>query len=182
MTVQTSTSNDKKYLWIIGVLSIAVPVLVAILLFLPNRTTPEGGWVYFLPHLHGTINSITAILLVFALYFIKNKQITYHKFCMNISFILGAIFLLSYVIYHASVEPTKYGGEGLMKGVYFFVLLTHIVLSAVVVPLVLLAFYYAWTSKFDRHKKIVKFTYPIWLYVSVTGVITYLMISPYYQY
>jgi putative membrane protein len=101
---------------------------------------------------------------------------------MTLAFIFGAIFLVSYVIYHASVEPTRFGGEGLVRIVYFSVLISHIILAAIVLPFVLLSFYYAWTEKFERHRKVVKYAFPIWLYVSVTGVIAYLMIAPYYEF
>ena len=98
------------------------------------------------------------------------------------AFVLGTLFLVSYVIYHSSVPSTSYGGEGMVKGIYYFFLLTHILLAAVVVPLVLTALYFAIKQQFDRHKRIVKWAYPIWLYVSITGVVVYLMISPYYSF
>ncbi|WP_020530646.1 DUF420 domain-containing protein [Flexithrix dorotheae] len=179
----SSANSQGKYYWLIGILSVAIPVVVALLLFKPSgMLVVDKPWVYFLPHLNGMINSATAVFLVLGVYFIKNRNESLHKLCMNISFILGSIFLVSYVVYHASSEPTSFGGEGLIKTVYFALLISHIILAAVVVPFVLLAFYFAWTENFKRHRKIVKFTFPIWLYVSITGVIVYLMISPYFPY
>ena len=111
---------------------------------------------------------------------IKQKKIEYHRTFMMSAFILSSIFLVSYVIYHNQVESTKFGGEGVIKYLYYVILLTHIVLAAIVVPFVLLAIYYAWTKQIEQHKKIVKWTWPIWTYVAISGVIVYLMISPYY--
>lgn len=179
----TLTNNrENTYLTIIGILSVAVPIVVAILLFMPTKLALEGRLVYFLPHLNGMINTATSIALVAGVIFIKNGQKKYHQFSMTLAFIFGAIFLVSYVIYHASVEPTRFGGEGLVRTVYFSVLISHIILAAIVLPFVLLSFYYAWTEKFERHRKVVKYAFPIWLYVSVTGVIAYLMIAPYYEF
>jgi len=190
-----STANENRNLVIIGVLSVAIPVVVAVLMFSSLKTGIESDWVSFLPHLNGMINSATSIVLVAGLIFIKQQKVKYHKTAMLSAFVLGAIFLVSYVIYHASADSTVYGdlngnGEldaseelalGGMRTFYLIILLSHIVLAAIVVPFVLLALYFAIADKIDKHKKIVKFAYPIWLYVSVTGVIVYLMISPYYQ-
>jgi len=163
----------------IKLLSIAIPIAVAVLLGLPTKLD-LGDWVYTLPHVIGVINTLTAICLVLAIVAIKRKKVDLHKKFNSAAFVLGAIFLLCYVTYHASAESTSFGGDDTTKYIYYFFLLTHIVLSIGVVPLVLLAFYYALNEMIDKHKKIVKFTFPIWLYVSVTGVIVYLMISPYY--
>jgi len=163
----------------IKLLSIAIPIAVAVLLGLPTKLD-LGDWVYTLPHVIGVINTLTAICLVLAIVAIKRKKVDLHKKFNSAAFVLGAIFLLCYVTYHASAESTSFGGDDTTKYIYYFFLLTHIVLSIGVVPLVLLAFYYALNEMIDKHKKIVKFTFPIWLYVSVTGVIVYLMVSPYY--
>jgi len=176
-----SEKNETRNLWVIASLSVAIPVVVAVLLFMPTRI--DGGeWVYILPHLNAAINTATSILLIAGAILIKNKKPSLHKAAMTSAFILGAIFLVSYVIYHATVPSTSFGGEGTIKTVYYFFLISHILLAIVVVPFVLLAFYYAWTQKFERHKKIVKVTFPVWLYVSVTGVIVYFMIAPYYSF
>ena len=187
-------ANENRYLTLIGVLSIVIPVAVAILLFSPTKLQLEGGWVNFLPHMNGMINTATSLALIAGLVFIKQKKIKYHKSAMLIAFTLGAIFLISYVIYHASADSTVFGdinGNGVLdeaeasqigntRLIYLSILITHIILAAVVVPFVLLALYFALSHKIDKHKKIVRYAYPIWLYVSVTGVIVYLMISPYY--
>ncbi len=188
------TAKENRYLTLIGVLSVVIPLAVALLIFSPTKLALEGGWVDFLPHLNGMINSATTLALIAGLIFIKQKKIQYHKTAMLIAFVLGAIFLITYVIYHASAESTVFGDVngngsleatemnsiGNMRAVYLVILITHIILAVAVVPFVLLALYFALTEKIDRHKKIVRFAYPIWLYVSVTGVIVYLMISQYY--
>lgn len=170
--------QKKSMLWI-RILSIAIPVAVAVLLGLPTKLN-LGDWVYVLPDVIGVINTLTAVALVAAFVAVKNKRIDLHKKFNGLAFVLGAVFLVCYVLYHASAESTPYGGEGPIRYVYYFLLISHILLSIGVVPLVLLAFYYALNGMIDRHKKIVKYTFPIWLYVSVTGVAVYLMISPYY--
>ncbi len=166
---------------IIIIISVLIPLLVAILLFIPFKADVGGEWVKFLPHFNGIINSATVCILLLGLFFIKRKQISNHRASMTGALILGVLFLISYVIYHATVPSTSYGGEAPAKYFYYFFLLTHILLSIVVVPFVLFAFYYALTGNIPRHKKLVRYTFPIWLYVSLTGVIVYLMISPYYQ-
>jgi len=175
--------TESKYLWLIGVLSVVIPIAVAILLFKPSSLLEfNGNWVYMLPHINGIINTVTSVFLILGVVFIKKGNKTVHEMCMTVAFSLGSIFLISYIIYHASVEATSFGGEGAIRYIYFTLLLTHILLAIIVVPFVLLAVYYAWSGNFEKHKKIVKYTFPIWLYVSVTGVIVYLMISPYYQF
>lgn len=194
-TTTSSIQQDKKFLPIITGLSIAIPVVVAILLFMPSRLDLAKEWVMLLPHLNAILNSTTALLLIVAVVFIKQGKVQLHQYTMTSAFTLGALFLVSYVIYHASVESTIFGdvnGNGVLedaekltvgatRNVYLFVLFSHILLSVVVVPFVLLAMYYAYSKQFAKHKKITKFAFPVWLYVSVTGVIAYLMISPYYQ-
>ncbi len=172
-------SKRKISMFWIKLLSIVIPLAVAVLLGLPTKLD-LGDWVYNLPHVIGVINTLTAICLILAIVFVKRKNIVLHKKFNSAAFILGAIFLLCYVTYHASAPSTSYGGGDTSKYIYYFFLISHILLSIGVVPLVLLAFYYALNDMIDKHKQIVKFTFPIWLYVSVTGVIVYLMISPYY--
>ena len=172
--------KKKSMLWI-RILSIAIPLAVAVLLGLPTKLD-LGDWVYNLPHVIGGLNTLTAICLIFALVAIKKKNIKLHQQMNSAAFILGAIFLVCYVLYHASAPSTPYDGEGVLRYIYFFLLISHIAFSIGVVPLVLLAFYYALTGMIDKHRKIVKFTFPVWLYVSVTGVTVYLMISPYYTF
>lgn len=173
-------SGEKKVQnWIVGI-SIAIPLAVAILLFMPSKITSLGDWVYFLPHLNAVINSAASLALVLALVFVKKKKYQLHGATMTVAFVLGAIFLVSYVIYHSSAESTSYGGEGFVRTIYYFLLITHILFAAVALFPILFAYYYGYTNQLEKHKKIVKIAYPVWFYVSVTGVIVYLMISPYY--
>jgi putative membrane protein len=172
--------NDRKYLVLIAILSVVVPILVSVLLFIPQTGKLGDIDLYFLPKLHAVINSLTAIALVAGYYFIKNQNRRYHRFAMTTAFVLSILFLVSYVLYHYQVAPTAFGGEGTAKTVYYFILLTHIVLAAVIVPLVLLSVYFAISQQYQKHKKVSRWTFPLWLYVSITGVLVYIMIAPYY--
>lgn len=180
MSTITVPQNKKFNQWI-NIIAVAIPVVVAILL---NPSIPKvnlGEWTKTLPHVNGVINSLTSVSLLAGFYFIKRKNIAAHRVMMTISFCLGALFLVSYVLYHLSNESTAFGGEGIIRPIYYFLLITHITLSIGVVWFVLRAVYYAFSNQIDLHKKAVKWAFPIWLYVSITGVIVYLMISPYYQ-
>jgi len=165
------------------VISILIPVVVGVLLYIPKgEMTSTSNWIYTLPFYNAIINTLTSILLILGFYFVKSGQVRFHKASMITAFLLGALFLVFYVIYHSNAESTKFGGEGAVRFVYFFFLITHILLAFIVVPLVLSAIYFAVSQKIEQHRRIVKYTFPVWLYVSVTGVIVYLMISPYYPY
>jgi len=178
--VNSLLENESKVKsWII-IISILIPVVVAILLFMPSKINVGAEWVYFLPHLNAVINSAASVALIVALISVKQKKYAYHGATMSVAMALGAIFLVSYVIYHGSAESTSFGGEGWIRPVYYFLLITHIVFAAVALFPILFAYYYGYTDQRAKHRKVVKFAYPIWLYVSVTGVIVYLMISPYY--
>jgi len=178
--VNSLLENESKVKsWII-IISILIPVVVAILLFMPSKINVGAEWVYFLPHLNAVINSAASVALIVALIFVKQKKYAYHGATMSVAMALGAIFLVSYVIYHGSAESTCFGGEGWIRPVYYFLLITHIVFAAVALFPILFAYYYGYTDQRAKHRKVVKFAYPIWLYVSVTGVIVYLIISPYY--
>lgn len=187
--------SKATYTRVIILISVVIPIAVAVLIFMPYQLDVFGSWVKNLPLMNAVINSFTAIFLVVAVVMVKKKNIDLHRKFMSAAFVLGALFLVSYIIYHASVPSTVYGdidGDGVLSNleraeigssriIYLFVLLSHILLSIVVVPFVLMAFYYALSGNIEKHKRIVKFTFPIWLYVSVTGVITFILISPYYQ-
>jgi len=175
-------ATDKKAYGGIVVVSILVPVLVAFLLFMPQKLDVGQEWVYFLPHLNAVINTAASVALILGLVFIKNNKIKHHRTAMTTAFSLGVIFMISYVIYHASAESTSFGGEGVIRNIYYFLLLTHIVLAAVALFPILLAYYYGYTGNYVRHRKIVRYAYPIWLYVSISGVLVYLMIRPYYNF
>ncbi|UFH55562.1 DUF420 domain-containing protein [Spirosoma sp. KNUC1025] len=164
---------------IINILALAIPVAVAVLLGIRQKVD-LGSWTTYLPHLNGIINSLTSVLLLMGLYFIRQRNVEAHKRTMLTAFALGSLFLVSYVLYHLTNESTAFGGQGWIRPVYYFLLVSHIVLSVVVVWFVLKAVYYALSGQIARHKQTVKYAFPIWLYVSITGVIVYLMIKPYY--
>ena len=141
---------------------------------------PDTEPLTFLPPIYASINGVTAILLVVAVWAIKNNRRSLHQKLMTSCIILSGMFLLMYVAYHMTSESTPYGGEGMLRLLYFFILVSHILLSIVVVPLVLKTYSRGYLKQFDRHKKLARITFPIWLYVAISGVVVYLMISPYY--
>jgi putative membrane protein len=136
----------------------------------------------FLPPIYATTNGITALVLIAAVIAIKNGKRKLHETLMKIAIGLSVLFLVMYVAYHMTADSTPFGGEGIIRYVYFFLLISHIILSIIIIPLVLITYVRALAQRFDAHKKIAKITFPIWLYVAVTGVIVYLMIAPYYVY
>lgn len=178
--------NNKFISRLITAVSIFVLIVVVILQSKVLNIFPDKSlipsWVFFLPRLNAIINGTCSILLLLSLYFIKRKDIATHKKLNILTFILSSLFLVSYIIFHATGIKTTYGGEGAIRTVYYMILITHIILAAVVLPLVLFSFQKGLQMKVEQHKKLVRWTYPIWLYVTVTGVIVYLMISPYYSF
>lgn len=175
-------SNNRGIITWITIIAVVVPIVVAVLLFMPSKIEVASDWVYFLPHLNAVINTAASVALIAGVIFIKKGNVEYHRAAMTTAFGLGAIFLVSYVIYHATAESTSFGGEGLIKNVYYFILITHIILAAVALFPILLAYYYGYTDQREKHRRVVKYAFPIWLYVTVTGVLVYLMISPYYNF
>jgi putative membrane protein len=171
--------QERKVSRIINVLSIAIPVAVAVMLGVRQKFD-FGTWTSYLPHVNGIINSITSVLLLMGFYFIRQRNVVAHKRTMLMAFTLGSLFLVCYILYHLTHDSTPFEGQGWVRPVYYFLLVTHIVLSIVVVWFVLRAVYFALSGQIARHKQTVKWTFPIWLYVSVTGVIVYLLIRPYY--
>jgi putative membrane protein len=172
---------EKKYNPYIVLLSILIPLAVAILLSVRLKdfgieTTP----MHFLPPIYAAINGLTAIILVAGLVAIKNKNRKLHENLMKFAIALSVLFLLLYIAYHLTTEATSFGGVGLIRGVYFFLLISHISFSIITIPMVLVSYVRALAEKFDKHKQLTKYTFPIWLYVTITGVIVYFMISPYY--
>jgi len=165
--------------WIIGIVSALIPIVVAVLYFLP-KDIEVGDEIYILPRINALINGITFIILILALKAIKKGNKARHQQLMVSALILSVLFLISYVSYHFLAESTPYGGDGWMKTFYLIILLSHILLAIVIVPLVLITFNRALSKKFDKHRKIARITLPIWLYVTFTGVVVYMMISPYY--
>ena len=167
--------KNKYGIWI-KIISITIPVVVAILF----GVRVDYELPIFLPPIYSSLNALTAVLLVLALVAIKSKKIKLHQRLMQTCIALSLVFLVMYIAYHMTTDPTPFGGEGVIKYVYYFILISHILLSIIVIPLVLTSYTRAITSEFISHKKISKITFPVWLYVAVTGVIVYLMISPYY--
>ena len=178
MSKLNQVSDDKKYNKLIVILSVAIPVAVAILF---RVRIPNVEPLSFLPPIYATINGITALLLLIAFWAIKNKKIVLHENLMTTSLWCSVVFLVMYVAYHMTSDPTAFGGEGVIKYVYYFILTTHILLSVVIIPFVLITYVRAITNNIEKHKKIARITFPLWLYVAVTGVVVYLMISPYYS-
>ena len=185
-------SPGKFAIAVIVLLSVIVPGLVAALFFIPEKLE-LGTFVYELPHLNAVINSLTSLLLISAFISIKIGMVSWHRVLMTSAVVMGTLFLISYVIYHSSVESIVFGdldsnGEldtyedklATTRGTYLILLLSHILLSLVALPLVLMAFYHAIKSNIEKHKKLVKFAYPVWLYVSISGVLVYWMMRPYY--
>ncbi|SFB83073.1 putative membrane protein [Parapedobacter composti] len=172
---------EKKYNKWIVILSVAIPVVVAILFRVNLR---DLGYdvkpLTFLPPIYATINGITAVLLVWAVAAIRRGNQRLHEMLVRICIGCSVAFLTMYVAYHMTSESTSYGGEGWLRYVYFFILITHILLSIVIIPFVLITYVRGLAGNFVKHRKIAKITFPLWLYVAVTGVIVYLMISPYY--
>lgn len=178
-----NTPVEQKYnKWIIT-LSIAIPLVVALLFGVNLRKLGyDVKPLSFLPPIYATINGLTAIVLVVAVVAIKNGKRKLHENLMKFAILLSVLFLAMYVAYHMTSDSTKFGGEGTIKYVYYFILITHICLSVIIIPFVLVTYVRALAERFDKHKKIAKITFPMWLYVAVTGVIVYLMIAPYYNY
>ena len=172
---------EKKYnKWIIT-LSVLIPVAVAVLFKIKLKDLGFNvAPLPILPPIYATINGVTAVLLISAVLAIKKGKRQLHEKLMKTAIACSLVFLLLYIAYHMTTDSTKFGGEGVLKYVYYFILMSHILLSIAVIPLVLITYVRALANKFDKHKKIAKITFPIWLYVAVTGVVVYLMISPYY--
>jgi putative membrane protein len=161
--------------WIVSAVVLALVALMRRI----HIELPEGVSLSFLPPFHATVNAITAVVLVVAYYFIRKKQVEAHKKTIYLAIGLSVIFLLSYVAYHITTPPTTYQGEWGI--IYYPLLITHIVLAAVIFPFILFTFVRAYTNQFERHRRMAKWVWPIWLYVAVTGPVCYLMLMPYYQ-
>lgn len=169
--------KEKKFNKLITLVSIVIPVVVAILF---GVKLPNVEPLSFLPPIYAATNGFTALLLLVAVWAIKNGKRKLHQNLMTTCIALSLAFLVMYVAYHMTSDSTAFGGEGWIKGVYYFILITHIILSIAIIPLVLRTYARAYLKQFEAHKKLARITFPIWLYVAVTGVIVYLMISPYY--
>lgn len=169
-------SETKKYnIWII-ILSIAIPLVVGLL----ARVKIDIELPVFLPPVYATINGLTAVLLLMGYLAIKNKKIRLHERLMKTAIIMSVLFLSMYILHHMTSNSTKYGGDGLLKTIYYILLISHILLSMVVIPFVLITYVRAITNQIELHKKIARITFPLWLYVAISGVFVYILISPYY--
>lgn len=175
---KSNSIQEKKYNRIITLLSIVIPLAVAALFGVKIENVEP---LTFLPPIYASINAITAVLLVFAVVAIKKGNKKLHERLNKLAIFCSVLFLLMYISYHMTSNSTVFGGEGAIRYVYYFILISHILLSIIVIPFVLITYVRAKLGKFPEHKKIAKFTFPLWLYVAVTGVLVYLMISPYYS-
>lgn len=176
--------NEKLTNRIILVASIIVPAVVVALRYIPSPELSEEtkAALYTLPMLNAMFNGSAFVMLLAALIAIKNKRVEWHRAFTTTAMVLSVFFLVSYIVFHYTSSETPFGGSGTIKAVYYFILITHILLSAVIVPLALLAYAHGLAGRYIKHKRVVKLAFPLWLYVTLTGVIVYLMISPYYPY
>jgi|TARA_B110000444_G_scaffold99861_1_gene94581 putative membrane protein len=174
--------KDRFVIPIIVSLSIIVPIAVASLFLLPEDWKLQFGNANFrsLPFFHAILNGSTAILLLVAFGLIKTKNVAFHRLANILAFSLSAVFLVSYVVSHISNPDAHFGGQGWVRYLYFFILITHITLSIPVLPLAMLSIYRGWNNQISAHKKLVKWTFPIWMYVAITGVLVYIFMAPYY--
>lgn len=165
----------------LNVIAYIVSVVVLLLVGLMRRVKIDVGIDFsFLPPFHATLNAIAAVFLLMAYYFIRNKNVDAHRRSIYAALVCSALFLLSYVLYHFTTPETRYGGEGLMRYVYFFFLITHVVLAGAILPFILLTFNRAFTAQYARHRKMARWVFPLWLYVAITGPVCYLILKPYY--
>jgi putative membrane protein len=176
----TRTKTDKIVIPIIVALSLVIPLVVLLLMNLNVRYNLLGLDVGTFPFFHAVINACTALLLLAGYFLIKIGDMKWHRNVMITAFGLSCVFLVSYVISKISNDPVPYGGEGILRAIYFFILISHIVLSGIIVPLVLFTMYRGLTKQYIKHKKVARWTFPIWFYVSVTGVLVYILMLPYY--
>lgn len=176
----TERDSYKTLRLLVNVISVALPLIVGAMFQFKFKDFVWPFDVHVLPLINAILNGTTALLLIGALVAVKGKNIDLHKRLIYTGMGLSLLFLVVYIMYHTTAGHTKFGGEGTIRTIYFVLLITHIILAAIQAPFVLYAFLYGYTGQIEKHQKIVKFSYPIWLYVSITGVICYLMISPYY--
>ncbi|WP_250435174.1 DUF420 domain-containing protein [Hanstruepera flava] len=170
------SAESKKYNKWIVVLSIVIPLVVAALF----GVRLDMELPVFLPPIYATINAITALVLVLGFISIINGKRKLHEKLMKFAIILSVLFLVMYVAYHMTSDSTQYGGDGIMRYIYFSVLISHILMSIIIIPFVLITYVRAITNDIERHKKIARYTFPLWLFVAISGVVVYIMISPYY--
>lgn len=168
--------TDKKYNKLIVILSVIIPIIIAALF----RVKLDIELPVFLPPIYASINALTALILIIAVWAIKQKKRSLHEKLMKTAIGFTVVFLILYITYHMTSDTTPYGGEGALKYIYFIILISHILLSILVIPFVLITFVRGITNDIERHKKIARITFPLWLFVALSGVVVYLMIAPYY--
>jgi putative membrane protein len=181
MTIQVHNKRDLLYRRLIWVFSVVIFLTILILSRFP-KSDNIPSWLWILPAMNACLNGSTFFILLISLYFIRKKNVQVHKKLNLSAAILSTVFLISYVIFHSFGIETKFPSDNPLRPLYLFILLTHIVLAAIVLPLVLLSLYRGLTMQVEKHKRIVRWSFPVWLYVTLSGVIVYLMISPYYKF
>ncbi len=169
--------NTKKALAVIVIISVVALLFLIWLIYMKAPAASEVPWVKNLSFLNATFNMFSTMFLLLGFREIKRRNFAKHMNYMISAFITSSLFLVSYIVYHHFVGDTLFQGEGIIRPIYFFILITHIVLSAFVVPLVLTSFFFAFSGKFETHRKVSKWTFPIWLYVSVTGVLVFILLK-----
>lgn len=169
----------KKALLVIFLVSALAFLFLIYLIYFREAAGATDYWIRQLPALNAFLNSISTVLILLGYIAIRQKRYLRHMKLMLTAFITSSLFLISYLIYHNFIGHTPFPGEGLIRPVYFFILITHIILSATVVPLVLTSYYFAFAGKFSTHRKVSKWTFPVWLYVSVTGVVIFFILNTY---
>lgn len=171
----------KNSILLIWVLTIVIKGLILLTFFMPKVSLVAGCDYSSLPMLNAILNGLTFFSLLFALFAVRRKDILLHRSSIFLAFSFTSLFLFSYLLYHFSMPSTSYKEDGILREVYYFILVTHVLLAAIIVPLGLLAMAFALNNRINQHRKIARWTMPIWLYVSFTGVVVYLLINPYYQ-
>lgn len=177
--LKTIQKNDKLANALI--ISLSIVVFALVLLMRNYKPLKFDFDTHIFPAMSAFLNSLVAILLVVGLYFVKQKNFEKHKTAMMSALVCSILFLLTYVLYHISTPETTYGGTGMIKTVYLIILFSHIALAGTILPFILYAVYRGLTGEYDRHKKLTKWVWPLWFYVSVTGVVVYFMIAPFYK-
>ena len=165
----------------LNVLAYVVSAVVLLLVGMMRRVKVDLGIDFsFLPPIHASLNALAAVILVFAYYFIRKKNILAHRRSIYAAMVCSALFLVSYVLYHFTTPETRFGGTGAIRTVYFILLISHVILAALILPFILLTFNRAYTGQYARHKKMARWVFPLWLYVVASGPVCYLMLRPYY--
>ena len=176
LVTATADADNRKPLAAIGGVSAAALVFLVWLIYFRDSADATGSYAY-LPAVNASLNALAAVCLAVGIMAIRNGATVLHQRLMTSAFVFSTLFLISYIVYHANHGDTRFTGEGFIRPVYFFVLISHIVLSAIALPMVLTTFYFSLSGQFGRHRRIARYTFPLWMYVSVTGVLIFLMLK-----